>query len=675
MRTRTRGWALALALLTPALLTGTAVTQAAPPPPGASPPLAKFQHDLEPIPVIDARGTPGAAPVRVALDEVLARHTFHPALPPTPTFAYTPPGAGNTFLGPTIEVQKDAPVALTVRNMLGDGTQVVHPFAPDFFDNSLHGAQQELEQKAVPTAVHLHGGHTPPDSDGGPDDTFYPVLDPSIASTATKAVNDVSTGPEQIPGQYTYTYPNDQEAAGLWIHDHALGATRLNPKSGLAANYLIRDQFDTGRAGNALGLPTGVYERPLVLQDGQFRADGTFSYPVAAPGAVHPVWAPESFGDVAIVNGKAWPNLNVDRATYRFRVVNGSNARVYRLGLVDAKDRPARSVPVFQIGSDGGLLNTPVPLTNSALVLAPGERADLLVDFSKAAPGAYRWTNNAPTPFPNGPRAVKKGGAPLKDIMQFTVGSPSGTVTAVPATLRGGPGQPPVIPAPAPPAPADKDFGPSRTMMLNEILDAAGVPVEVLINNQRFHDAHGPTIAANPSLNTSEVWTLVNTTADTHPIHLHLTQFRVLNRQAFNSAGYLTEVSANIRAKNPTAAALPDPSAGGLGTGTTRSFYGEELVVPPDATPFLRGAPKAPAPGERGWKDTVMSNPGEVLRILVPFGGTKAGITSAFDGDDPTAAPAEQRFVGNYVWHCHILEHEENDMMLSYKVVDRRPQQ
>src|SRR5262249_2456770 len=381
---------------------------------------------VAPPPVLDARGLDSASPyqkdasgaVPVALDEVAGSHRFHAQLGSSPSFGYLPAGASasDVYLGPTIEAQRGTPVKLTITNKLIKGTApgltVIHPYA-SFFDNSIMGST-DLDKYAPRTATHLHGGHTPPASDGGPDDTYRPAgLDPT----------DYAGG----KGSYTYEYPNDQEAAGLWYHDHALGLTRLNPAAGLAGFYLIRDNADTGRVGNALGLPANgagkTYEWPLVLQDRMFSGtNGALNYPTNTT-AYHPTWAPESFGDVATVNGQAWANLNVDRGLYRLRLLNGSNARFYNLKLVDIKTgNPAKNVPIYQIGSEGGMSNKPVPFTAASLLVAPGERADLLVDFRGAPAGSkFQWYNNANAPYPSGPNSAHRGGVPLKQIMQFPV--------------------------------------------------------------------------------------------------------------------------------------------------------------------------------------------------------------------------------------------------------------
>ena len=598
-----------------------------------SPPLPRFTERLPVPPVVDVRA--GGV---VSLDEVNGLHRFSTALPATPTFGYVPHSeagvqAGlDAYLGPTIEASRDHPVTLRVTNRLTS-----HPLAA-YVDTTLEGVSA-LDVTAPRTATHLHGAHVPSASDGGPVTAFRRAgVDPADAAAGT--------------GTYTYRYPNDQAATGLWYHDHALGITRLNVLAGLAGGYLLRDRYDTGRAGNPEGLPFGAYELPLFLQDRSFDADGTLSYllgPFAgtAPRTDYPdQWAPESFGDVATVNGKAWPNLDVDRALYRFRVYNGSNARTYHLTL--RAPSSASSVRSWRIGTDGGLLDAPVAV--DALLLAPGERADLLVDFRGLNRGQrVVVVNDAPVPYPSGETSPGLGGVPLSEVMAFTStgkAALSGEPVTVPATLRGAKGQPRPLRMPV--------AGSVRNVELNEIADpATDEPTEVLLDNLGFHQhlAGGvvvprTTSIETPKLNTVEEWDIANTTVDAHPIHLHLVQFRVLNRQPFDADAYL-------RAFNP---GLPAPSASDQGPWPV-----------PSADPFVTGPAVAPSPGERGWKDTVLTMPGTVTRILVPFGGTAAGLTAAYTGDPPGAST--QRFVGDYVWHCHILEHEDNDMMLPYRVV------
>lgn len=533
-----------------------------------APSLSKFTEQL-PIPLKLDRTAGGS------VDLVMApgSHRFHTDLPLTPTWGY----GGAPYLGPTIEVRRGIPLTVNAVNNLG-----AHRL--DFaIDTTLHGAV-ELDRTSPRASLHLHGGSTSPDNDGGPEATFLPGASRS------------------------YFYNNDQEAANIWYHDHALGITRLNVYAGLAGFYWIRDEFDTGQPDNPLGLPTAAYEIPLVIQDKMFNPDGSLAYP---PGAFGRVWAPEFFGDVAVVNGKAFPNLNVVRGLYRFRIVNGSNARVYNLKLSPGET-------MFQIGGDGGLLNAPVAVTR--LTLAPGERADVLVDFSGHRAGSrIVMTNDAPVPFPDGPRSTRRGGVPLRQLMQFTVGPATGFDGPIPSILR----ETPVIPLADPVR--------TRNVSLVEIADeTTGVPLMALLNNLEWTTNQ----IEMPVVDTVEQWNIINTTGDTHPIHLHLVQFQLLGRQKFRADAYLEaaypEIDDGVRGPHPA------PSAEG----------------------FTYGMMKGPDPNERGWKDTVRANPGEITRILVPFGANAA-----------PGVPFGNSFVGNYVWHCHILEHEDNEMMLEYEIV------
>jgi len=580
------------------------------PAPVASPALSQFTEQLTVPQRIDV--TAGGT-AKLAMRN--GKHAFHGDLSPTPTLGYGVPGStsSDVYGGPTIEARKGTPATVSVANGLG-----AHPLA-SAMDHTFMG-MTSTDETAPRGVIHLHGAHSEPSQDGLPQDT--------IAS-----------------GQSTsYRYVNDQDAAGLWYHDHSWGMTRLQVSAGLAGQYWLRDAYDTGKADNPLHLPTGASEIPLTLQDRTFNADGTFAYPVGAfcgldaPAGYPNQWAPESFGDTAVVNGKVAPNLNVARGVYRFRVLNASNARFYHVRL------PAGAA-FYQIGSDGGLLNAPVRL--SELLLAPAERADLLVDFRSAAAGTtFRLTNDAVAPFSTPTAPPEDDEAPLKDLMQFSVTSASGVQTAIPATLRGGKGQPAVLPA--------LKATSTRFVMLNEIADpTVDEPVHGHINNQFYADESGKprtTQIESPKLNSVEEWDIVNTTGDAHPIHLHLTQFRLLNRQPFDEPAYTAGVNGRLAAPG-----LPDPSVSGQGPWPAS-----------DPTAFLTGKPVGPADIEKGWKDTIIAPPGQVTRILVPFGGTAAGVPAPFVGDAKTASV--QRFAGTYVFHCHILEHEDNDMMQPYKI-------
>jgi spore coat protein A len=223
-----------------------------------------------------------------------------------------------------------------------------------------------------------------------------------------------------------YFYPNDQEPTTLFYHDHALGITRLNVASGLAGFWKIEEKYDP----IAYKLPSGKYNIPIAIQDRTFNSDGSMRFPTEGVNPdVHPYWMPEFFGNTIMVNGKLWPNLNVDRGQYFFRIVDGSNARFYNMKLV--VEGTGAEVPFTQIMSDGGYIQSAV--TANSLLIAPGERVGILVDFSKLAPGTkVIMTNDANAPHPTGDSVDEHTG----QIMQFTVGYKCGfTPKILPSTL------------------------------------------------------------------------------------------------------------------------------------------------------------------------------------------------------------------------------------------------
>jgi FtsP/CotA-like multicopper oxidase with cupredoxin domain len=514
----------------------------------------------------------------VDLTLVSTQHQFHSSLSAAETLAYRLPGGRNGYLGPTLVVPTGQQVTVTCRNSIG-----VHPL-----DASVGPGRP-------PAATHLHGGNTRPEYDGGPDDTFM--------------------------HDRTYVYDNDQDAAGLWYHDQAHGMTRLNVYAGLAGAYLVRDiavtGIDTGRGDY---LPPPPYEIPLILQDRSLTRDGALSYPTG--------WHPEYFGDTAVVNGTAFPFLPVARGVYRFRLLNGSNARFYRLGLTL---RPSgRTMGFLQIGTDGGLLNAPVPLTG--LLVAPGERADLLVDFRDLPAGSIvELTNSAPTPYPAGPGPGHPGGPALGGIMQFLVTSgsgwgPSRNLPLEQIRLR------PITPVRR----LEKAAASAkvRSHSLLETVNLVGQPTMLTLDNRTSGSEDYRSRPVSPD--TVEVWEFANTTRQTQPIHLHLVQFQVLNRQPFDAAAYLKA----------------------YGVATTMLLPDMPPYPAPSPTPYLNGKVRRPAANEMGWKDTVQAPPGMVTRIVVPFGRRAV--------DEPVAA--RNVHSGDYVWLSQILEHQDNDMVQGYRI-------
>jgi len=572
-------------VLTQAYGAGSGRAQAAPVPAAA---FNEQLPTLDQLGVLDMQGG-GTAALWVRN----ARHRFQEQMELTDTLAYQQAGSSRSYLAPVIVARKGTPFELTVHNKAGR-----HPLA-FAIDSQLVPAGSNDAQRPR-TSLHLHGGNTDPKSDGGPEESFGPGT------------------------SYTYHYENRQEAAGLWFHDHALGITRLNVYAGLAGGYLLRDAGGSGiDTGDGTHLPPPPYEVPLVIQDRMFNPDGSFAYPpnpdLRDPGGSPRPWAPEFFGDVATVNGKCWPNLDVSQGKYRFRMFNGSNARFYDFKFVAA----GGAMPFFQIGTDGGLLNAPVRLNR--LLLGPGERADVVVDFAGLKPGTLVvLANSARVPYPNGPASIQQGGLPLPQIMQFTVLSRTGYTVPLPGRLR---------PRPITSL-ANLPTAATRHMALVEVANAAGVPLMALLNNRRFESEDILTVRSD----SLEEWELINTTGDAHPIHLHFTQFQLRDRQKFDVDRYLAATG-----YVDAATGLVEPGRGS--------------AVPPG--PFLIGRPKEAPANEQGWKDTVVAMPGEVTRIRVPFGAGAAGGAPLAIGSS---------FTGEYVWHCHILEHEDNDMMQRYLI-------
>jgi len=472
-------------------------------------------------------------------------------------------------------------------------------------------------QSPVPLVTHLHGAVVRSDSDGGPEQWF--------TATGLHGADYRTTQPTS-PNSAVYYYPNDQEPTTLFYHDHALGMTRLNVASGLAGFWIIKDPCDP----ITYKLPSGKYDIPLAIQDRSFNTDGSMWFPTEGINPdIHPYWNPEFFGNTIMVNGKLWPNLNVDRGQYFFRIVDGSNARFYNMSLTVVGT--GETVPFTQIMTDGGYMQSAVQM--NSLLIAPGERAGILVDFSKLAPGTkVIMNNNANAPYPTGDPVDQN----TNQIMQFTVGSNCGfKAKTLPATLadtlRGA-------------FPTLKPTNLNRTLPYFEEMGDNG-PLGVFLNGQRWSGV----LTETPKVGSTEDWWLVNPTMDTHPIHTHLTQFQVVCRIPFNATAYQKDwIALN--------GMVPVPM----------DVVPQKLSV----LPYLTGPPEQPAANEHAWKDTIQTPPGyvTVIRIRwapqdIPVSGpcaARAGIN--YYPFDPTFGPG-------YVWHCHIIDHEDNEMMRPYVVV------
>jgi spore coat protein A, manganese oxidase len=513
---------------------------------------ATIDRFIDPLPLLrglEPHSTRSEA-VRFRIRMVEFHKQLHSQLPPATLWGYE-----GQYPGPIIEANQGQPMEVEWRNDLP--ARHIFPIDPH-----IHGAMPPAP--AVRTVPHLHGARTPSASDGLPEKWF-------------------------APGQSAlYRYPNQQQATTLWYHDHALGITRLNVYAGLSGLCLLRDRNEL-----SMNLPTGDYEIPLVLQDRTLDDQGQLVYaPTKEDGTKAPpgVWAPEFFGSLPVLNGAIYPFLEVEPRRYRLRLLNGSNARFFHLYFNLAR-RPTdipQLVSFHQIGSDGGFLAAPVPMNK--LLLGPAERADLIVDFSGLEGRTITLSNDAPSPWPGWAMLMTQH-APLNELMQFRVThplAPNSRTFSLPVAV-----------------PLDR-FDPAqavttRDFVLTERLDAQGNSLGVLINNHGYDDP----VTENPVLGSLEKWRFINTTDDAHPMHLHLVQFQILERQGFDTAA-ITQ--------------------------------GKLQLV---------GTPRPPAPNEAGWKDTAVVNPNDVLTILVRFEG----------------------YTGRYVFHCHMLEHEDNDMMRPYKVI------
>ncbi|WP_440951372.1 multicopper oxidase family protein [Methanosphaerula subterraneus] len=455
-------------------------------------------------------------------------------------------------------------------------------------------------QRNVPLVTHVHGAEVQSTSDGHPDAWWTANGTQGMAYNTAQATESNAA---------VFQYPNAQQAATIWYHDHALGITRINVMSGLAGFFLLRDPSNPVDAV----LPTGKYDMPIAIQDRTFNADGSLYFPtVGLNPTIHPYWQPEFFGNTIMVNGKVWPNMNVDQGTYRLRLLDGSNARFYTLSF-------SNKMAFTQIASDGGYLKTPATLTE--LTMAPGERAEILVDFSKLAPGTkVILTNTAKAPTPRGAPADPQT---TGQIMQFTVtANPGPAFPTLPATLN------PTLNGTFPNLPAPTT---TRFLTLQEVMGAAG-PTEILLDGKKWMAP----VSENPTNGTTEDWVIINPTADTHPIHLHLVQFQLVSRQAFQVKKYQTDWMA-LNGMPP----LPLTAT----------------VITPNIVQYLQGKATGPLPSELGWKDTIQMKPGEVTRIRVRF-ASQDGTSYPFD---PSVGPG-------YVWHCHIIDHEDNEMMRPYLV-------
>ena len=505
----------------------------------------------------------------------------------TTLWGYGEDAASATYPGKTFVVEENQKILVKwINNLVDSSGKLLQHLLP--VDPTIHwalGGIKDWKNLGVPIVTHLHGGLTESASDGLPEQWFTP----NFAIKGKDFVKD------------TYVYDNNQEAATLWYHDHALGITRLNVYAGLAGFYILRDNNENELI-NTNQIPSGAYEIPLLIQDRVFTKDGQLFYPTTTDGLPKEVPGltvlPEFFDDFILVNGQVWPVLEVEPRLYRFRILNGSDSRFYHLWITPDNTQSMNTGPDFnQIGSDDGLLNSPVTLNE--LTIGPGERQDVIIDFSKFKGKTLIIRNDANSPYPDGDPADPDTNG---QIMAFKVNKPLDStvpvIKSIPKDLRPLSGVIKYLKD-------DPSYSASqmtRKLILFESVDEFGRIFPLLGTADKGKMLWSDPITEKPVLNNIEVWEIYNTTVDAHPIHLHAVSFQVISSQKFK--------------------AVKDKKSGAL------------ILVQ------LQEQPVPPLKNDQGWKDTVKILPGTVTKIIVKF-----------------------TLPGLFVWHCHILSHEDNEMM------------
>jgi FtsP/CotA-like multicopper oxidase with cupredoxin domain len=599
----------------------------------------------------------------------ISQQILPPGLPPTTVWGYGAVKSASkkgllVHNAPslTIEAKWDTPVRVKWINDLKDanGNYLPHllPVDPTLHWANPPGGLAGRDERPtfgstpgpytgpVPMVTHVHGAAGVGDESDGYAEAWYlpaagnlPAGYASIGTWYDFFANKAATnfGASWAPGSATFQYPNTQRASTIWYHDHTLGMTRLNVYAGPAGFYIIRGgpAGDTAVLDSRTGTPAVLpgpapkegdkfppnktyYEIPIAIQDRAFNADGSLFYPdtraffdeIAGPYLpdtdLSPIWNPEFFGNMIMVNGNTWPFQNVEQRRYRFRFLNGCDSRFL---ILDFANIPG--VEVWQIGSEGGFLAAPVDMTavnGNRILMGPAERADVIVDFTNVPLGSYVLGNVGPDePFGGGIPGVDfpvADAATTGQVMRFNVG----------AALAPDPTTPPQflqLPAIVPLTGGT----PRRLALLEELSQVfAGAPAETRLGTVTGDPNAGPApwtslpwdapVTENPAVGAIEIWEFYNATVDAHPMHIHEVLFEVVDRQPI----------------------FVDESNG-------------TVEVIPGSTPT------PPEPWEQGYKDTVIAYPGQVTRVRAQF-------------NTP----------GQFVWHCHIVEHEDNEMMRPYRI-------
>ncbi|WP_394829469.1 carbohydrate-binding protein [Pendulispora albinea] len=584
--------------------------------------IPKFAHEL-PIPgeLAPTFVTSGGRIIRQEFTVSVAQTSVQmlpPGFPDTTVMAYGGnlkiPGSaatefGRTVPGPVMENTRGLPTRVFWRNQITTNhflpiDPTLHWANPNFinppeppFNPFPPGYSKALSN--VPLVTHNHGLVVLSGFDGVAEEWF--------------TNSPLVTGPSFVSRDYDK--PNEQPGTQLFYHDHTMGMTRIGLYSGLlGTGYFIRDP-NSPLDKSTSPLPKDAFEIPLVFQDRAFFTDGELNFPRESDNPSNAYWSAGEDSDTVLVNGKVWPNLNVQRRQYRFRMLAGANARTFTLSF----DNNGARVPFTIIGSDGGYL--PKPQTVDEVTIGITERADVLVDFSKFAPGTRIIMRNS---------NLREGEDPnnLGVVMRFTVAnSPAVTPPPLSASLF-------------PPRATLTADAPRRIKTFHNIFSQDGSQIRLADGI----DFTQPTTDF-PVVGSTEEWSLVNIVGGAdHQVHLHLIEFQVVSRQDFDSDAYLRRWLL-LNGHRPV----------------TRP-------IPVDPAPFLVGPARPPLPYETGWKDTVRVQPGTVVKILArwapqetPSGGVRPG-ENQFPLD-PTSGPG-------YLWHCHVVAHEDHDMMRKLPLIN-----
>ncbi|XP_021292832.1 multicopper oxidase LPR1-like isoform X2 [Herrania umbratica] len=540
--------------------------------------LEMFVDELPDMPKIQGfdvvNGYPKSKSLTIGM--FMKKWKFHRDLPPTPVFAYGASWSTATVPGPTIEALHGIDTYVKWQNHLPP--KHILPWDPTI------PTAVPATKKGVPTVVHLHGGIHEPASDGNSNSWFTAGFKEKGPTWANE----------------TYHYNNNQQPGNLWYHDHAMGLTRVNLLAGLIGAYVLRHPDVEG----PLKLPHGdEFDRPLLVFDRSFRTDGSiYMNSTGNNPSIHPQWQPEYFGDIIIVNGKAWPKMMVRRRKYRFRIINASNARFFRFFFTNGLE-------FIHVAADSTYLGEPV-VTNETL-LAPSEIADVVVDFSKSETDDAILANDAPYPYPSGDPVNESNGRVMKFIIQKNQEVDAWRVPNI------------LIKYPSPDLSSVRE---TRYIAMYEYTSDIGEPTHLYINGKPYEAPATET----PKAGTSEIWNVINLTEDNHPLHIHLGLFSVLdqtelvNEEEFK--GCMSKENDAIKCH------------------ISKHARGKKVEVPAH---------------EKGWKNVYKMTPGFVTKILVRFSYIHSNSSYSFD---PTAHPG-------YVYHCHILDHEDNVMMRPIKVI------